>query len=360
MIAIRNGLPGWNQIKVPLLGEAFAWWTARMTELAPAWLKPFDGSSASAVIIVAGDTPGAPVTLLRRYKNQETSLGVLPANQINRRALSNGTRRNLNFLLRPPDQALLETHIDLPLAALPEVRNVVGYDISRTTPFEPNQIYWNCTVETRDRARGRIRVRLSLVRKDPLQPLLAELAQAGIHPTALEAVSPDAQRRVIMLNEHRPQPGWQRRACHIMAVTCAACAVIAVLLPFAQQWWALSEVEARIAALQPQATQVQSIRQRIAAVAAGDDVIIQERVKLGNALKVLSAVTNVLPDDTFLEQLSLRQRQLAITGRSGAAAKLIAAMAADPTFQNPGFSAPVRRNDPAKADDFSIRSVVGP
>ena len=71
-------------------------------------------------------------------------------------------------------------------------------------------------------------------------------------------------------------------------------------------------------------------------------------------------MTELLPDDTFLSDLSLRQRRLTIGGQSAAAAKLIPGLAADPMFRNPGFTAPVTRSDQLKKDVFSLRAEVAP
>ena len=123
---------------------------------------------------------------------------------------------------------------------------------------------------------------------------------------------------------------------------------------------ALGEQAERIAAVQPQVTEVQALRARIAAQSAGMDAIADARLKSGDALGVLAAVTQLLPDDTYLVDLALRERRLTITGQSASAPKLIGGLAADPTFRNPGFAAPVTRNAAADRDVFSIRTEVGP
>jgi general secretion pathway protein L len=112
--------------------------------------------------------------------------------------------------------------------------------------------------------------------------------------------------------------------------------------------------------LQPRVSEVQALRQRISAENAAGDAIAEARLKTGNALEVLAALTELLPDDTFLNDLTLRQRRLTVTGQSAAAPKLIATLAGDDLVRNPGFGAPVTRNEAAKRDVFSIQADVGP
>jgi general secretion pathway protein L len=137
-------------------------------------------------------------------------------------------------------------------------------------------------------------------------------------------------------------------------------AVAAAGTPFVTQSLAIAAVEARIAALQPRVAEVEALRRRIAAGTAGNDVIAAERARNGDALQVLATVTDLMPDDTVLADLSLRQGKLDISGRSLTAARLIPAMAADPTLRNPSFVAPVTRTPDGKADTFVIRAELSP
>ena len=141
---------------------------------------------------------------------------------------------------------------------------------------------------------------------------------------------------------------------------CAVLLVAALALPFIQQYQAETELDDRIAALRPRVTEVEQLRRRIAAEAASGDVVAAERATTGDPIAALAAVTTILPDDTFLQEFSMNQRKLSLRGHSAAAARLIAALANDPTIRNPAFAAPVTRVESGQADIFSIRADWGP
>ena len=84
----------------------------------------------------------------------------------------------------------------------------------------------------------------------------------------------------------------------------------------------------------------------------------RELERTGDPLQILATVTHILPDDTYLTDLSLRQRQLTIVGRSSSAPRLITGMSADPTIRNAAFAAPVTRVEGASVDMFSIRAEI--
>ena len=96
-----------------------------------------------------------------------------------------------------------------------------------------------------------------------------------------------------------------------------------------------------------------------------------ESARLGSALQAIATLTGLLPDDTHLTALTLRQRRLTIAGQSADAANLIPLLSADPTLRDVAFLSPVTRaaqeqtqapaQGPARerAELFSIRLDVG-
>ena len=89
-------------------------------------------------------------------------------------------------------------------------------------------------------------------------------------------------------------------------------------------------------------------------------MVDQTRKQTGSSLQALAVLTEVLPDDTYVTTLGLRQRKLTVSGRSMSAARLIGAMAANPLIHSPAFVAPVVRDETKGDQMFSIRADLGP
>lgn len=297
--------------------------------------------------------------MLARRGGREAALGSFgpgAAGEAALRAALAGRRGPL--VARPSPGTLLARPVELPLAAERELGQVLRYEMDRLTPFTPDDLYWGWAVERRDRVRGRLHVLLLLAPKAGLEPALAALRRAGATPSALEVAG---TAHLIPLDPGRP--GQERRRRQVLAAAAACCAALALVaagLPFALQSAAASGVERRIAALRPQVDQAQALRRRIAGGAAGADVLAQQRAATGDALAVLATVTNLLPDDTYLSELTLHGRVLTLSGQSAAAARLIPELSADPAIRDPAFIAPVTRNETARADQFSIRAELAP
>jgi general secretion pathway protein L len=147
---------------------------------------------------------------------------------------------------------------------------------------------------------------------------------------------------------------WLAAAC------CVALGLAAVVIPFVRQEAALTSIEQQIAAGRAAAAEADSLRHEIDRLAGSANFIESEGDKSGRPLAVLAAATRILPDDTYLTEMELRQRKVTLSGRSAAAARLIGPLAADGTFRNPGFAAPVTRLEALGSELFTINAEVAP
>ena len=247
----------------------------------------------------------------------------------------------------------------MPAAAARDLAGVLRYEIERVTPFGPDAIFWQFSVEQRGFNGGQIKVKLSLIPKAPWQPMMIALTEAGIAISAIEVLRPDHQLcRIVIdrdMSRREQRVRWRLR---VATGVYGVAALAAIVLPFLIQDVALHTVERRIASMRHVVTMVEDLRDQIDGRASDDDVIGAERTRLGDPLSVIEAVTEALPDDTYITSLSLRDGHLAINGRSATAASLISALSGNMLIRNVAFTAPTIRADQANIDLFSIRADV--
>jgi general secretion pathway protein L len=345
-----------------MLQEILIWWLQQMRDLLPKRWLDRSAHHAGALIIAPGPNDDSVVLRWRR-RGGEQSLGAFLLNAPGLISIKHTLARIRParcVLLLPPER-LLERIVSLPLAVERDWPRVMRFEMDRLTPFAASDVFWAGTVMRRDRAQGRLELRLSLVPRAPLQLLLNALAQAGAQPEVLQTEMPDGQNRLIAL-ERAPSRAatWRHRAFAGGMGVCALLAVTAMLLPFVLQLLALRRTDAQIKALRPEVTQAEAMRHGLLERTAGRDALAARRRQNGDPLAVLAAVTDALPDDSYLTELVLDQTRLSITGQSAAAARLISALAASPRLRNPVFTAPVTRNEAGRTDLFSIRAETVP
>jgi general secretion pathway protein L len=324
-----------------MLTEVFEWWSARMQELVSAFLP---GRGASQAVIVRADPDRTFSAFMRRGNRlQPVTLTAVPR-----------VRRHGPVLFQvPPDAVLEKTHV-VPPASRGELAQMLRHEISRITPFQATELYWRFRTQPAPNDRSKMLARLTMVPRTAVSPALAALRELGVQPTALQA---GADGVVLSLSE-KDAP---RAGVRLAGGLCIALALAAMILPFAWQEVRLLSVQRAIDDLKPQVQQAEALRREAAGHAAGQDIAARQLGSNGDIGAVLAALTEALPDDTYLTDLALRRRQVTLTGRSASAPSLIAVLAASPVFRNVAFSAPVTRAVGGTADVFTIRAeVAGP
>ena len=258
-----------------MLEEFAAWYLAQWRDLIPERWRGA-GEGGAPVLLAEPDRLDAPgrfrVTL--REDGRERLVGALEPG-IAPATLLGGRPRPPTLLLRlPAAQPVLSRDVTLPLAAERDLAAVLGFEMDRLTPFAAAELRWGYAVTRRDRAAGRLMLRLSLVPRDAVERALAALGSLGLRADALEGLDADGARRRIPL-AHDGEGRLRRE--HALAIgawaVVGALALLVIALPFLRQDLALSAAAHRIAALRPAMRQADAIRARIEAATAGADVL---------------------------------------------------------------------------------------
>lgn len=330
-----------------MLAEVFSWWLARMREVLPSSLAGGQVAVPDGVIIEAAPQGDLRAFIRRRGCEHPLTLGAVPRLAGRRPVL----------LRAAPGTVLEKTHI-MPAASRADMEQMLRLELGRITPFSAESVYWHWEGHPKPNDRGRSEVRLTIVPKISIASVLDALERIGIRPRLLEIDS--APARVLPLNDDGAARSRRRAIVQLLTWLNICLATTVIALPFAVLEWDLHRTQAAMDALRPTVNRVEELRRGIDASAAGQDILTQERSRNGDVPAVLAALTRVLPDNTYLTDLALRQRQLTIGGRSASAPSLITALAADPVFRNAAFAAPVTRIEGSAIDVFSIRAEVAP
>jgi len=340
-----------------LLGEFFDWWGRQLLDLVPARLRQA-ATGADAVIVDA--TMQGTLILLRRRRGLEQRLGQMrldePATTALRAAF-NGRSGGEQVLLRLPGTAVLERSVILPLAAERDPERVLGYEMERLTPFAAEEVFWGFGIEERDRARARLVLRLFVIPRAAVASLMDLLALAGGRPNLLEATTQGGLRSIKLSHEGSAGAG-RLLSPRTLGYAAAVLGVLVVLSPFLRQSVEIGSLQDRLDAMAPRVKQAEALRREISGAGAGNDAVAAETRRLGDSLEALAAITEILPDDSYLTEFTMRERKMTLSGLSASAPKLISGLSADARIRNPAFTAPVTKSETNHLDVFSIRAEL--
>ena len=125
-----------------------------------------------------------------RRNGKESTLGHFAVGAVGLAELPRAAGRAT--VLRLGEADVLAKNLSLPLAAERELDQVLAFEMDRETPFKPEELYWNYRTTASDRQTGRLSLRLLVLPKASLDPLLTDLAAVGIQPRRVEiADGPD-------------------------------------------------------------------------------------------------------------------------------------------------------------------------
>jgi len=338
----------------------FDWWRQQLLELLPGGLARAIARRSDATILdldresvkLSVRRDGA-IALMRQAKADEHGFRELS------QALSTVEDLPPSIILRLPPASVLHKSVSLPLAAKRNLKTVLGFEMDRETPFAREEVYWDFAVSREDKSAGRLHVDLFIVPRAAADPVVDNVRAAGI---AIDGIEIGEGARGGALIRLAPARRWQWLTADrpLLALTAgtAALFLLAILTPFIRQEIALSATDSAIEALSRQAETAGNLRQAIDQSSGTAGVIGRERARTGNLLGTLAAVTKLLPDDSHLTALTLRDGHVTITGVSSSAAHLIDLFAKSTAFRDPTFESPVVQSDKGHLETFTISATL--
>ena len=265
------------------------------------------------------------------------------------------------LLMRLQSAQVLHKKLSLPIAARHDLKEALGFQIDRETPFARDEVNWNYTVRGQDASRNLMDIDLAVVPRCLVDPIIDCAQRAGLHPSGIEVdMGSNATASIPLGVGKRVQ--WRRpqRSLVVLAASALMLTVIAVAIPFIYQQRALASADVIIASLKEPAREALALRHpadRLAKVTAS---LKKTRERNASTLAALAAVTKSLPDEAYLTAFSLRSGRLTMSGLSPSAAKLVGLLARTPAFREPTLDSPVVENGSEGLETFSISVNVPP
>src|SRR5271168_2609038 len=176
-----------------MVREFLGWWFGQLADLMPQRVRRSAPTAADATVITPIGAAGRGIEAVAvglRKNGKETLVGQFALSASGLAELPRPTGNPV--VLRLGEADVLGKTVVLPLAAERELDQALTFEMDRETPFTAEELYWNHRVIGADRQNGRLSVRLSLIPKANLDPLLTDLAAIGLRPRRLEiADGPD-------------------------------------------------------------------------------------------------------------------------------------------------------------------------
>lgn len=271
-----------------------------------------------------------------------------------------GTRLPRTLLL--PAEAVLLRRLSFPAAAAGNIRALVGFEIDRQTPFRPDQVEFDCRVLPADKGARQVSVELAVVTRERLDRELAALGALAAGLDAVDLAHGAGRAGFNLLPAPRRRPKDYRPLLINLAML--AFSALMLLLAMGQlvdnRRAAVEALQAEVEERRVEARRTSQLRKTLEEAAAAANFLAEHKTQRPTTIGLLRDLTDILPDDTFLERLTIAGPDLSLTVQSASAAKLIQLFQASPGFADPTLLGAVQPDSRTGKDraTLTVKAVV--
>lgn len=336
-----------------------AWWGAGLAAwLPPGWRQLLAASMDRLLLEARGD--GLQLRRLGVSGLQDVaSVPVPPARGEGIDPLSGVLTRQAaelpRWLLLPTSSGLRRTLL-LPAAARERLREVLGFEIERQTPFAMGDVVYDGRVLGL-REDGQLQVELVVV---PRARFDAAMAQVGALSPWLAGIDlADADGRPLGVNllpaaqRHQRENPWR-----LWNIALAALILLALLLGLSQvldnRRAAAAQLQVDVAARSAQARTVAQQRQRLVDAVEGGAYLQAQRNARPSVVEVMDELARRLPENTYLEALRIEGGQMTLIGLSNQAAALVGKLEGAKQWHAPALSGALQPDPRTRSDRFTL------
>jgi general secretion pathway protein L len=336
-----------------------AWWGAGLASwLPPRWRQWLGTSTDRMLLQVEADS----IRLRRQLAGELQDLATLPlptsrGNQDDPLAnvLLGNAAELPRWLLLPAASGLRRT-LQLPGAARERLREVLGFEIERQTPFAAKDVVYDGRVlHVRDD--GQLQVELVVVPRTRFDT--ANDALAGLSTWLAGVDLADADGRPLGINllpvvqRHARANPWRWWNLLLMLVFLSGLTLgLAQIL--ANRRDAAQQLQADVGARSAQARTVAQRRQRLVDAVEGGIYLQQQRNARPSVVEVLDELARRLPDGTYLEKTAIEGSQLTVVGLSNQAAALVGKLEGARQWHAPALSGVLQPDPRTRSDRFTL------
>lgn len=341
-----------------LVSHFFGWWLRELAGCIPVRLRHL-WRPARTVLAISDEDDALSLRLQRGQERRV--LGRIPLDEIAktrlRQLLPNLRLDRLQVLLLLPADRVLRRRVALPLAAMENLREVLGFDLDRHAPFPPEDAAFDHRVLTIDREAQQVSVELVVAARRDVERMLSHTAALGLEADRVDAAGPEGEPQgwnLLERDESRSGGRLTGRLSIGLAVGVGALVALLLWLPLERQDRVLAAYEERLAQARAAAEEVDTLRSGLDQALTGRQFLDRHRSEAPLAIAALKELTDRLPDSSWVIQLRLSRKELQVAGYSPDAAALIPVLEESPLLEDVRFTAPVTPDDRLQLERFNL------
>lgn len=347
----------------PSAGNFLSWWGRALAAWLPLSLRRTLGLGRGRLLL---QVDGDDVQLRRQRDDELRDLERLPLATLVTRspgtgdplaALLGSRLAELPRWLLLPAASGLSRRMTLPASASDRLRDVVGFEIERQTPFTADAVAYDARVRGRRESDGQLDVELVVVPRQSLDDQRSVLGPIATEVAGIDVAGPDGMPLGVNLmppaqRRHRRDPAvvW-----NVVLASVALVAVVALMWQLLDnRRSAATRLEQTIAGQAETGRRAAIQRQQLTALLEGQAFLDRVRAQRSPTTEVIDELTRRVPDTTYLEKLSINGDQLMLIGLSAKAAALIGELQGADQWRSPALAGALQPDPESNRDRFTL------
>ncbi len=326
------------KLKQQLFASRFLrWWLGELSSISPAWMRPTSANAANFTLV--------------------------PLEQVSAQfsRSDDGDQRDLALTL-PPSRVLRKT-LTLPLATEENLRQVLEFQMEQHTPFPAARVYFGYQVTGRNFEHGQLAVEFVATPRDGVDAAIKTLAGLTLPVRAVFAADMLAAGNLVNLLPAAlgKAPSTLRHGVNPwLAALVALLALTAIAMPLVIKREAVMQLLPWVEKGKKAAETVDALRRELAVRVDKHNYLLEKRQSAPTVIQVLEELTRVLPDDTWVQTLDIKGKELQIHGETASSVRLIGLFEQSTMFREASFRSPLTKGQSSGTERYQLALQIRP
>lgn len=264
---------------------------------------------------------------------------------------------NLTLRINLDNSRVLAKLVTLPASTEENLHEVIKYEMDRYTPFSANDVYFDYRIKDRLAEKDLIKVLLLVVRKEILKPIESMVEDGVIALERINIISlsnanhsiNDVKllRTLSSANHHQSTVKW-------LLVAAVGLIMLTAITPLIINYLHINKLSQELEKLESTVSEVKQLQSEYQKMQEQVGYLVAIKEKNPSIIGVLNLLTEVTPDHTFVQRLSIEDGLLSLQGLSASASEFIPIIDKTGQFEDIRFSAPVTLSATDNLENYSI------
>jgi general secretion pathway protein L len=348
--------------------EFLGWWLRELGAMVPLRLRQWWRGTSRMTVLILDAThaefcrpTGQGLDSLLRVDLGPSGPGLGP--EVVQPLLSKAIGQDFQILLGLAEDQALRRTLTLPGTLAENLRQTLGFELDRYTPFRPDQAYFDFRSMPVPGDGKAIRVELAAIPRETIDRPVAELARQNLHVSGAVLVR-DFENPGNGLMNFLPASSFTRRPSgqtkrRVAFAALALTLLLAVLIiPLWQKRMVAVALIGPVARAQAAAKETDALREKLSARVDAYNFVFDKKWAGYSATRVLEELTKLLPDDTYLVGFDFDGQTVQIQGETASSVNMVETLEASPLFKDVAYKSPLTKIQGTPFDRFHIGTAL--